>query len=117
MGPSKGRFLNIALSAPKIDLTCHLFNDGPQQCHNGGPFPHLRISASEVFVVKPMAETAATTTGGNDAKKRNSKRRKRTSKKSKLSNDDHLESKNSKPKPNPKTKLNPKPTSQPALAP
>ena len=69
--------------------------------------------SSEVYVVNPTAETAATTTGGHGTKKRNRKGGKITSNKSKLSNVDNSESKNSKPKPKPK----PNPTSLPTLAP
>ena len=73
---------------------------------------HFLISPSEVYVVKPTAETALTTTGGGASEKRNRKSGKSTSKKSKSSNDNDSESNNSKPKLNPK----PKPTSRPALS-
>ena len=73
---------------------------------------HFLISASEVYVVKLTEEKTATTTGGGGDENRNRKSRNSTSKKRKPSNNDNLESKNSKPKLNPKTN----PTSFTALS-
>ena len=44
---------------------------------------HFLITASEVYVVKPMAETTTRTIGGGGAEKRKRKSRKNTSKNSK----------------------------------